>query len=242
MLPRILLPPFKSGTTTVNQPVSHHLIRVLRMRVGEDLVVFDGLGGEAPATITAIERETVILKVGELAQINRESPQMVTVMQALCSGDKMDWVVEKCTELGARRVIPVAAARSVLKLSGDRAEKRLAHWQRIAQAASAQCGRTMVPQVSPVMSFAEAITDWRSVTEPKTGWLLDPFADHPLSAAPIQGPITLMIGPESGWTDDEESMARQAGFTGVKMGPRILRTETAAAAVLTAIAVKCGEF
>ena len=183
-----------------------------------------------------------MLKVDELAKIDRESPQSVTVLQALCSGDKMDWVVEKCTELGAQRIVPIAAARSLLKLTGERAQKRQAHWQRIAEAASAQCGRTFVPGVMPVMSFAQAIADWASAPAPKTGWLLDPFSDQPLSAAVIAGAVTLMIGPEAGWTDEEESLARKAGFTAIQIGPRILRTETAAAAVLAGIAVKCKEF
>ena len=164
------------------------------------------------------------------------------MVQALCTGDKMDWVVQKSTELGAARIIPVAAARSVVKLDAARADKRREHWSAIAQSAAAQCGRTVVPEITSVMSFADAISDWSSQASPKTGWLLDPFAEDRLSDAPMQGSITLMIGPEAGWTDEEEMLAKWAGMKGVQVGPRILRTETAAAVVLTAIAMKCGEF
>lgn len=154
----------------------------------------------------------------------------------------MDWVVQKSTELGAARIIPVAAARSVLKLDAARAAKRREHWSAIAQSAAAQCGRTVVPEITSVMTFTNALSDWTSQPSPKTGWLLDPFADDRLTNASMTGAVTLMIGPEAGWTDEEERLAKTAGLKGVQVGPRILRTETAAAVVLTAIAMKCGEF
>lgn len=242
MLPRILFRELGPGRLTLDAASSHHLAVVLRARAGDPLVIFDGQGHEGRAVILDANKAQAMVEVGAIETITRESPLAITVVQALCTGDKMDWVVQKSTELGAARIIPVAASRSVLKLDTTRAQKRIEHWSAIAQSAAAQCGRTMVPEITSVMSFAEVMLDWASQTNPKTGWLLDPFADNRLSEAPMSGAVTLMIGPEAGWTDEEEALAKSAGIKGVQVGPRILRTETAAAVVLTAIAMKCGEF
>lgn len=242
MQPRILTSSLAPGRCTLDADASHHLAVVLRCRAGDRITVFDGSGREAQAEIIHISRSDVEIDIGEIAWIDRESAHRVTVMQALCVADKMDWVVQKSTELGAHRIIPVAASRSVLKLDGDRALKRRAHWESVAQSASAQCGRTKVPVIEPVMSFAQAISQWKTSPSSKTGWLLDPFADHTLGGAALEGEISILIGPEAGWSDEEEALARSAGFQGIRCGPRILRTETVAAVILSAIAVKSGEF
>lgn len=242
MLPRILTEALEPGRLTLGAANSHHLSVVLRARPGDRIVIFDGHGREGQAVIVSADKAAAVVEVGAVETITRESPQIITVVQALCTGDKMDWVVQKSTELGAARIIPVAAARSVLKLDPARAKKRMEHWSAIAASAAAQCGRTRVPEISPLMSVNEAITDWRSQPDPKTGWILDPCSPERLSTAAMHGPITLMIGPEAGWTDQEESLAQSAGIKGVQLGPRILRTETVAAAVLAAVAIRCGEF
>ncbi len=242
MRPRILFRDLRTGEFELDEDNSHHLAKVLRAKAGDPLVIFDGQGREGQAVIVRTQKTATVVAVESIETITRESPLKITVVQALCTGDKMDWVVQKSTELGAARIIPVAAGRSVMKLDALRAEKRREHWLAIAQAASAQCGRTVVPQVSPVMPFTDVISHWRSQSSPKTGWLLDPFANERLSNAPMQGEITVMIGPEAGWTDEEETLAKFGGFKGVQLGPRILRTETAAAVVLTAIAMRIGEF
>jgi 16S rRNA (uracil1498-N3)-methyltransferase len=216
--------------------------RVLRLTKGDPMILFDGLGHEAQAMIEGIHLSVVHLTVGRPEQVQREAVQPVTVIQALCSGDKMDWVIEKATELGAQRLIPVAADRSLLKLSGDRAEKRLAHWRNIAKAAAAQCGRTIIPEVSAICRFEEAVRAWATHPLPKTGWLLDPDAQTPLSKAPIEGELSLLIGPEAGFSEAEEALARRLGLVGVRCGPRVLRTETAALAALAAIAARTGDF
>lgn len=154
----------------------------------------------------------------------------------------MDWVVQKATELGATRVIPLSADRSLLKLDGSRMEKRVSHWRGIAQASTAQSGRTHQPEITPVMSLAEMVQWWRNQPRPITGWCLDPFATTSLGESSIQGPLVMMVGPEAGWTDAEETQAKAAGFVGIRCGPRILRTETTATALLAAVAVKAGEF
>ena len=221
---------------------SHHLVSVLRLRAGDPLTLFDGRGLEASATVTHADRQAATVDVRDVLRVVRESPTHITVVQALCTGDKMDWVVQKATELGARRIIPVRAERSVLKLDASRADKRVAHWRAIASAASAQCGRNALPSVTDVMSFTEVVSDWAAQATANTGWLLDPFAETSISQAPMSTAVTVMIGPEAGWTDEEESLAKRSGLTGVRVGPRILRTETAAAVVLGVIAMRCGEF
>lgn len=242
MQPRILFSALAPGRLELDPDASHHLVTVLRAKAGDGLTLFDGQGREAQAELVVADKSRAVVKVDQINTITRESPLSITVAQALCTGDKMDWVVQKSTELGATRIVPLAAARSVMKLDASRAKKRMEHWSAIARAAAAQCGRTVVPEISPIVSPADLIADWVLQPNPKTGWLLDPFAHERLSSAPLQGAVTLWIGPEAGWTDDEEALARSAGLQGIHVGPRILRTETAAAVVLAAIAMKCGEF
>ncbi len=247
MQPRIHFPSLSLGNNQLDPESSHHLAVVLRAKPGERVVLFDGKGQEGVGVIRLGDRSAVCVDIESIASVDRESPVDITVVQALCTGDKMDWVVQKSTELGASRIVPLVAARSVLKLEGTRAEKRIAHWQAIAESASAQSGRTRVPQVTSIQSLQSVLDEWaraRSEMGPErmSGWLLDPFGREQLSKVPLTSSVTLLIGPEAGWTDDEETLAKRAGFTGLQAGPRILRTETAALAVLAAIATRSQEF
>ncbi len=242
MTPRVLHTPLATGPVTLSAEASHHLISVLRLEVGDALTLFNGQGLEGSARIVNADRAATQVQIDSVSEVRRESPVTTTVVQALCTGDKMDWVVQKATELGAARIIGLAAERSVLKLDETRAKKRLHHWQSIAASAAAQCGRNHVPDVLAVMRLADVIAEWAHHAGPKTGWLLDPFATVQLSTAPMQRDITFMIGPEAGWSDAEEALLQRSGFIGVACGPRILRTETAATVVLSAIALRCGEF
>jgi 16S rRNA (uracil1498-N3)-methyltransferase len=242
MRPRILFPNLIEGPCDLDPAASHHLGAVLRVQAGQEVTLFNGQGQEATARVVRVSPGAVTVQVGSLLTISREAAQQTILIQALCGGDKMDWVIEKATELGVHQIIPVAAQRSILKLSGDRAAKRLVHWQRIAQAASAQCGRNLVPEIFPITTLPRALTTWSGQPLPKTGWLLDPFAALSLSQAPLSGALTIMIGPEAGWSDEEEALAKAAGATGVRCGPRVLRTETAALTVLAAVATRSGEF
>jgi 16S rRNA (uracil1498-N3)-methyltransferase len=246
MQPRILFHPLRPGEIDLDAEASHHLAGVLRIKPGGAVILFDGQGQEAQASVSKIARDSVRVQVGDVVAVNRESPLDICVVQALCTGDKMDWVVQKSTELGATTIIPLAAARSVMKLDENRAEKRRQHWVAIAQSAAAQSGRTVVPSIAPVIRLPDLLQAWSSSKQDgsssRTGLLLDPFASDRLATTPLENAVTCLIGPEAGWTDEEESLAKQAGFIGVACGPRILRTETAAAVVLTALAVRCGEF
>lgn len=245
MRARLYLPDCLPGTVALSDDQGHYLSRVLRLAPGDPLVVFDGKGQEASAAVSSVAPR-VTLSVGTFTPIDRESPQRIVVMQALCTGDKMDWVVQKSTELGAAEVWPLQTARSLVRLDGARAEKRRDHWQKVAEAAAAQCGRNRVPTIAAVRSFTEALACAKhylsETAAPTKAWLLDPFAEESLSNAPLASRLLLAIGPEAGFTDEEESEARRTGFMGVRSGPRILRTETAAAAVLAAVATRIGEF
>jgi len=240
MTPRVLHLPLAVGDQTLNDEASHHLISVLRLKAGDTLTLFNGRGLEGKARVVRADRLATQVHVDAVEEVRRESPVHTTVVQALCTGDKMDWVVQKACELGASRLLPVRTQRAQLKLDGDRAHKRQQHWQRIADSAAAQCGRNRVLLVEPVMGLEEALADFKAHSS--TGWLLDPFAQASLSTAPLAADLTIAIGPEAGWSDQEEAQMLAAGFHGLRCGPRILRTETAAVVVLSAIAVRLGEF
>jgi len=242
MQPRVLFRHLHLGTIDLDAETSHHLAGVLRVSLDATVTLFDGQGQEARSRVVGIERGKVSVDVTKIETIDRESPTEICVVQALCTGDKMDWVVQKSTELGAKTIVPLAASRSVLKLDANRSERRRQHWQAIAEASAAQSGRTIVPAITPVARLVDVLRQWGDAPPPKTGLLLDPFAEDKLSTVPLSGPVTLLIGPEAGWTDEEEDLARQAGFIGVQCGPRILRTETAAVVVLAALALRNGEF
>lgn len=220
------------------QAVAHHAERVLRLSVGDALVLFDGSGGECAGTLLAVGRQAMA-RLGPREPVERESPLQVSLVQALASGDKMDWVVQKAVELGAVGIQPVAAERSVLKLSGDRAAKRVAHWQQIAVAACEQSGRNRVPQVGEVMSLE------RYLAQPAGGvrFVLAPGAEGALVRKPRPtGPVTVLIGPEGGWSPAELALAARAGCEPLALGPRVLRTETAGLAVLSALQTLWGDF
>lgn len=222
------------------EPVARHAVRVLRLPPGAPMVLFDGRGGEYPAHIQRIERDRVTAELGAWREIERESPLSVTLVQALQTGEKMDFTIQKAVELGVRDIVPVESRRSVLRLSGDRAGKRVAHWQGVVAAACEQCGRNQVPLVAPL----EKLENWLS--RPAHGALrlmLAPDAEQALvELAPPLGEIQLLIGAEGGLDPQEVLAARQAGFQAVRMGPRILRTETAGLAALAAMQALWGDF
>lgn len=219
--------------------LAHHALRVLRLRAGETIALFNGQGGEYPAVLE-IDGKAGYAQLGDFDPREAELAGRITLVQGLPSGDKMDWVVEKAVELGAARVSPIAAQRSVLQLSGPRLEKRVAHWQRIAQSAAEQCGRNRLMAVDAPQTLAE----W--LAEPADGLrlLCHPEAAEDLAgmlrAAPGLPALTLLVGPEGGWSDKELDLARQAGVQAVRFGPRVLRTETAGLALLSAVSALMG--
>jgi 16S rRNA (uracil1498-N3)-methyltransferase len=203
------------------------------------LTLFDGRGAEYAARITQVEKSGLTLAVSERREVSRESPLRVTLAQGISSGERMDYTVQKCVELGVAAIQPLLTQRSVVRLSGERADKRAAHWQIVAIAACEQCGRNHVPPVLPV----QPLTQWLSTPPAGARILLAPQAATPLRELPRpQGPITLLVGPEGGWDDTETAAAMRAGFAPLALGPRVLRTETAAAAALAAMQALWGDF
>jgi 16S rRNA (uracil1498-N3)-methyltransferase len=221
------------------EPVARHAVRVLRLPPGAPMVLFDGRGGEYLAHIQRIERGRVVAELASWTEIERESPLQVTLVQALQAGDKMDFTIQKAVELGVSTIVPVDSRRSVLKLAGERAAKRVAHWQGVAASACEQCGRNQVPIVSPL----ERLDQW--LARPVGGALrlmLAPDAETTLAGLAPAQQVQLLIGAEGGLDPQEEIAARQAGFQAVRLGPRVLRTETAGLAALAALQALWGDF
>lgn len=221
------------------EPVARHAVRVLRMTAGAQMSLFDGRGGEYPAQIERIEKDRVFAELGAWQEIERESPLSVTLIQSLQAGEKMDFTIQKAVELGVRDIVPVESRRSVLRLAGERAAKRVAHWQGVVAAACEQCGRNQVPVVAPV----EKLEHWlaRPARAPLR-LMLAPDAEGTLAdIGPVQH-VELLIGAEGGLDPQEVIAAQQAGFVGVRMGPRVLRTETAGMAALAALQALWGDF
>ena len=219
---------------------AHHLAHVLRLAEGDVLVVFDGRGLEYPATIERIGKSAVTLRVRDPSPVNRESPLQVTLAQGISSGERMDYTVQKAVELGVTAIQPLSTERSVVRLSAERAAKRVAHWHGIAVAACEQSGRNQVPEVYPVSS----VTSWLArVPSAALRLTLSPDASSSLHEIDRPGgPIVLLVGPEGGLSPRERDDARAAGFSGLRLGPRVLRTETAALAALAAMQALWGDF
>ena len=228
----------------VNLPenAARHASRVLRLRVGEDLVLFDGAGGEYAARIATIERDRVAVDILDWRDIECESPISLTLVQALQSGEKMDMTVQKAVELGVSHIVPVASRRSVVRLEGERALRRVEHWRGVVVAACEQCGRNRVPEVSALQGLDRWLA--KAVGQDVLRLMLAPGAELSLdSIEPKQSAqIELLIGAEGGLAPEELEMAMAAGFISVRLGPRILRTETAGLAALAAIQFLWGDF
>lgn len=228
------------------EALAHHALRVLRMRDGDALTLFDGTGGEYPATLR-VEGRQAWAELGGHDPRESELPGRIVLAQGLPGGDKMDWVVEKAVELGAARLAPIAARRSVLQLTGERAEKRLAHWRRVARAASEQCGRNRIMQIDRPIRLGEWLAqEGPADAAPALRLLCHPEAEVDLAAAlaPLRGradmELVLLVGPEGGWSDEELQAARRAGVQAVRFGPRVLRTETAGLALIAAASALLG--
>ncbi|MGP8033804.1 MAG: 16S rRNA (uracil(1498)-N(3))-methyltransferase [Steroidobacteraceae bacterium] len=221
-----------------------HVTRVLRLRVGAQLVLFDGSGGEYEGSIDKAHGGEVTVAIGEHHAIERESPLAVTLAQGVSRGERMDLVVQKATELGVRQLAPVLTERSVVRLTAQQADRKLNHWRAITIAACEQCGRNRLPALAPPVTLAQFLRDAAAAGAPAhTRLLLSPEGSAPLKDLKHPAPaVTVLIGPEGGLTDEEEQAAVAAGFAAVRLGPRVLRTETAAIAALTLLQRELGDF
>lgn len=225
------------GALTLPAGAARH-VQVLRLQPGDALTLFDGLGGEWSARVQSMGRREVAVEALAHAPLERELPIAVTVALAMPAGDRMDSIVEKATELGAVAIQPLVSERCVLRLAGERAARRVAHWQAIALAACEQCGRNRVPTLLPV----RPLEDWLAALPARADearLLLACRDARPWPAGADSGAsrVTLLSGPEGGLTVDEEQTARALGFVAVSLGPRTLRADTAPLAALAALAV-----
>ncbi|ENO90403.1 16S rRNA (uracil(1498)-N(3))-methyltransferase [Thauera linaloolentis] len=226
------------GEVALPDDLAHHALRVLRLRDGAPMVLFDGEGGEVEARL-AVRGKAGFALLGERHACDRESPVRVVLAQALAAGDKMDWVVQKAVELGVAAIHPVQAERSVLRLSGERADKRRAHWQQVAVSACEQSGRNRIPEVASVRPLAQ----WLDAMRGQCAYVLAPGggAGFPARERP-EGAVHVLVGPEGGWTESELAACDAAGLQRVTLGPRVLRTETAGLAALAVLQAHWGDF
>ena len=233
MVPRFYLDaPLRAGAgCALSEDAAHHAIHVLRLREGDEVTLFNGRGGEFAARIASIQRLRIAIDLLEHLPVERESPLDITLIQGVSAGEKMDSTIRKAVELGVNAVQPVLAARSLARPKGDRAENRREHWQKVAIAACEQCGRNIIPRVLPLAPLSQLVAG-----EAPRKLLLSPRSELPLSKVQLDYPsIVLAAGPEAGFTAEEESTLVALGFAPVSLGPRVLRTETAAVAALAAL-------
>lgn len=231
------------GLVQLPAGAAQHLVRVLRLQAGAPLILFNGMGGEHEATVESIGRDAVAVRVGRHHAIERESALQVTLLQGIARGEKMDLILQKATELGVARFVPLASARSNVRLTPETAARKREHWQSVVISACEQCGRNRVPPVGAPAELAEAAQAERSGTR-----LLLAADDQAeglpavLSGKRADDPLTLLVGPEGGLDPEEVRVAKLAGFTACRLGPRVLRTETAGLAALAALQALAGDF
>ena len=233
-IPRIYQPaPLSTGQIIeLDAQAAAHLTRVLRLKTGDDLVVFNGEGGEYRATVESVERRSASIKIGKFVDRNVESPLELILVQGVSRGERMDYTVQKAVELGVSRIVPVLTERTVVNIKGDRQQRRRDHWQSVANSACEQCSRTIVPEVSPVVS----LQDWLSISKEGTRLVLHHRADAgQMGSLNPQGPISLLVGPEGGLSSSEIEAAVSIGYLPLSLGPRVLRTETAAVTALSVL-------
>ena len=242
MTPRFHCPmPLAEGDEiALPDAAAHHAARVLRLGAGDAITLFGGDDGEFAARILRVEPRGVKVQIGPADAADRESPLEVTLVQGLAVADRMDYAIQKAVELGVHAIQPVTTARSVARLDPARAAKRALHWRQISIAACEQCGRNHLPRLHPLLHFDA----WLAAPSAATlRLLLAPDGERTLAAlAPPTGPIEILVGPEGGLTPEEAAAAERRGFGALRLGPRVLRTDTAGPALLAALNAQWGDW
>jgi 16S rRNA (uracil1498-N3)-methyltransferase len=242
-LTRIFVPgPLAAGTQAeLPAQAGAHLTRVLRLEAGAPVTLFNGAGGEYAATLLPSNGKQVLARVTRHDAIERESPLDITLLQGIARGERMDLIVQKATELGVTRIVPVLAERSVVKVDAKQGDRKREHWQAIAHSACEQCGRNRVPAIGSPLPFGAAID---ALPEDTLRCLLAADATQALTEVATGGaqrPLVLLIGPEGGLADNEQDFARSRSFTACRIGPRVMRTETAGLAALAVLQAIAGD-
>lgn len=218
-----------------------HAARVLRMIEGDSAILFNGDGFDYACTLTSVKKSAVIAKITTCTVVENESPLNITLLQGISSGDRMDYTIQKAVELGVNHIQPIATERSVVKLNQERAAKRIAHWQNVVHSACEQSGRAFVPKVAAPASLSHWLAN--NVQEKKSRILLNPVSAKRLTKLEKpSGEIQLLIGAEGGLSSNEVDIACTSGFQSITLGPRILRTETAALAAISSMHSVWGDF
>lgn len=231
-------------TIQLSASAAAHATRALRLNLDDEVIIFNGDGHDYGCTISSIEKNTVFVRVNQSQQLNNESPLKITLIQAISSGDRMDFTIQKAVELGVTLIQPITSQRSVVKLSTERAEKRTQHWQNIAISACEQSGRAVVPNVLAPLSFSQYFAkNTKKEDESILKITLAPTATKDLKSLPQTSyHIQLLIGAEGGLSDDEILLSQRNGFEAITLGKRILRTETAGLAAIASMQTLWGDF
>jgi 16S rRNA (uracil1498-N3)-methyltransferase len=231
--------PLQSGETiALDRQVSLHISSSLRLKKRHLITLFDGSGGEYEAMITQIDRKRVSARIGEFSSISRESPLQVHIAMALIRGDRMDYAIQKITEMGANQITPLITERSEVKLSSERTTRKLAHWRGIVASACEQCGRNQLPDINSPLPFSKLFEQVTSSGK----FILHPGASTLNSRSGSPQSVTLVSGPEGGFTDSEIHLANDFGFQSIGFGPRVFRAETAPIATLSLLQYLWGDF
>ena len=232
--------PLQPGTElALPEGPAAHLVRVLRLVAGDACVLFNGDGHDYAARVVAVTKRELRVAVESATAVDNESPLAITLVQGVARGEKMDLILQKATELGVTRFVPVWSQRSEVKLDEARAAKRVAHWRGVVVAGCEQCGRARVPGVAAPLPLTAALD---ALPPGGARLTLDPTgASNPATLATPPGGFVLAVGPEGGWSPLDRDQLAAAGFSGMRLGPRILRTETAGLAAIAALQARLGD-
>jgi 16S rRNA (uracil1498-N3)-methyltransferase len=232
------LPLTPNGQVKLDDEGAHYVRTVLRLKKDDAIVLFNGMGGEYAGVLGEVSRKNVLVNVKSWADRSVESPLQISLGLGISRGDRMDLSVQKAVELGVNRINPLITERCVVQLKGEKVQQRLQHWRKIIQHAAEQCGRTVMPELTEIVAAKDWVSDQEGLKI-----FLDPYAGQTIAELkPNNMQVTLLTGPEGGFTEQERNIAKAAGFTPVRLGSRILRTETAAIAVLSAVQMLWGDF
>lgn len=234
--------PLRAGSEVLlPEQAGEHVARVLRLERGHPLILFNGDGREYAAALASLAKRAVTADVGRMREVDRESKLCVTLAQGVARGEKMDWILQKATELGVARIVPLVTERTEVKLDEERAERRLAHWRQVVAGACEQCGRTRLPEVCAPLRLDRWLGDLGADAALRLALL--PEGDSELRQLPqMEHGVLLCVGPEGGFSDHDIGQLTQAQFRALRLGPRILRTETAGIAALAALQAIAGDF
>lgn len=239
-VPRIYLDQVLTIDSSVllNESASHYLSKVLRMSVGRELIVFNGRGGEYAAVITQVDKKSVEIKTGMFNEDNRQSPLSIELAIGISRGERMDWVLQKATELGVTSITPLLTERTEVKVSGERQDKKVQHWQQILISACEQCQRNILPALNDIRT----IESWLPQVDAEQKFVLHHRHEQSLQSLAKPKKVCLLIGPEGGLTEAEIGLAESHQFQSLRLGPRVLRTETAPLAAISLLQYCWGDF